>query len=286
MPKIYYKSSNGTTFDLLEFTGCKLKEANFHKYSWGRATTKKQFGEVIDRFTKDAQLYQAKIIFRGSRAERKAKVEQFHFETERDVANQRVGRIYWNNDYIECYVIDSSTYPSDDNPLWTENDVTFYCPYPFWIEEQSIDISQSASSIRSTDKGYREDDDWGYPYPYSYGTSPNTVSINIDHYADSDFKLVAFGPFYEMYVNIAGNIYNVNYPALTGQYITIDSRQSVPADKRCFLTTAAGNTQNVFDYRNPNYSLFKKIPPGDNLVTFVRDYGIELTIYKERSEPR
>lgn len=286
MPKIYFKSSNGTIFDLRDFTGCKLKDADFHKYSWGRATTKKQYGEVLDRFTKDAQLYSAKIIFKGTPDQRRQQVEQFHFETERDIANQSVGRIYWNNDYIECYVIDSDTYPSDDNPLWTENEVTFYCPYPFWIEEKVIEITPSEESIISTDKGYRENDNWGYPYPYSYGTSPNVSHFYVDHYAPSDFKLIAYGPFYEMYVNISGNVYNVNYPIRANQYLTIDSRQSTPADRRCFVTSESGIKTNVFDYRNPDYPLFKKIPAGSNLINFVRDYGLQLTLYMERSEPR
>jgi hypothetical protein len=286
MPSIYFQSSNGTRFNLKEFSGCKLKEADFHKYSWGRAVTQKQFGEVLDRFTKDAQLYTAKIIFKGNPAERKAQVEQFHFETERDITNQSIGRIYWGQGYIECYVVDSDTYPSSDNPLWTENDVTFYCPYPFWIEEQVIEVTPSEESIISTDKGYREADNLGYPYPYSYATAPNVSRFYVDHYAPSEFKMIGYGPFYEFYVNIAGNVYNVNYPVRANQYLTIDSRQSTPADRRCFVTSESGIKTNVFDYRNPDYSLFTPIPGGANLINYVRDYGLELTIYKERSEPR
>jgi hypothetical protein len=285
MPKVYFQSSNGTKFDLKAFTGCKMQEANFHKYSWGRASTQKQFGEVLDRFTKDAQLYSAKIIFRGSVEDRREQVEKFHFETERDITQMKFGRIYWGSDYIECFVIDSDTHPGT-SPYETENEVTFYCPYPFWIEEQVIDVRPSEESIISTDKGYRVEDNLGYPYPYSYATAPNTSHFYIDHYAPSDFKLIAYGPFYEMYVNIAGNVYNVNYPVRANQYLTIDSRQSTPADKKCFVTSESGIETNVFDYRNPNYPLFKQIPGGSNLISYIRDYGLELTIFKERSEPR
>lgn len=281
MPNVIYENSRGVRYNLLEFSGCKLKEADFHQYSWGTTVAQKQFGEVVDKFTKEAKTFSAKICFRGSRDSRKTQIDNFHFSTEYDITHQKLGRIYWGTCYIEVYVIESDTYPGD-NALETYNDVTFYAPYPFWIEEQKVEITPSQQNAQEGNKGY----DDSYPYPYSYAYAPNVVGVDVDHYADSKFKLIAYGAFDSFNCNIAGNVYDVNYPVRTNQFLTIDSRQNTRADRKCFVTSETGIITNVFDYRNPDHQLFAPIPSGHILINYVRTYGIELTIYKERSEPR
>ena len=75
-----------------------------------------------------------------------------------------------------------------------------------------------------------------------------------------------------------------NYSVEDGQVLIIDSRSTQPWNRRVYLV--AGQTViNVFDYRDPAGSILKKIPPGDIAIGYARTYGIELTVYKERSEP-
>ena len=47
------------------------------------------------------------------------------------------GKLHWKDSYIACYITASSTYPSEAK-AWTCNEVTIYCPYPFWTEERSF----------------------------------------------------------------------------------------------------------------------------------------------------
>ena len=68
--------------------------------------------------------------------------------------------------------------------------------------------------------------------------------------------------------------------------MVIDSRQSAPADRQCYVVSESGIITNVFNYRHDTESIFKKIPSGDVLINYSRAYGITLTVFKERSEPR
>lgn len=285
MIRLQYISSNGTAFNLLSWEGLKTQKADFHKYTWGKDVAKKQFGEIVNYFTKTAQSYSATFLFRGNLKTRKNRIEAFHFCTEYDITHQTPGRLYWGDDYIDCFIISSDTRPKDSGEVETENQVTIYCPYPFWIEEQLISITMSGGTgeTRLTDKGYTAT---RYPYPYSYPTAPNSVYAYIDHYTESNFKMVVYGAADTVDINIAGNIYSVNHSLRNNQYMVIDSRPVTKPDKRCYIVSENGVETNVFDYRSPIYPLFKPIPGGDILITYSRGYGIDLTIYKERSEPR
>ena len=287
--RLQYVSSNGESFDLLSWDGLKLKKANFHKYSWNPNAAAKQYGVKLNYFMKDAQEYTATIYFKGSDETRRERVESFHACTEYDISHQTPGRIYWGADYIECYIRTSSTYPDEQTDIYTVNDITIYCPYPFWIEEQSISINPIIGNAgRPTDKGYPSDRTvpFSYPYLYSYPISKTATYMEIDHYADSAFKMVVYGPTSGVNINIAGNVYAVEQALRSNQYMIIDSRRNTPADKKCYVVSESGIVTNTFNYRNPAYELFKPIPPGDVIINYARTYGIELTVYKERSEPR
>ena len=284
-----YTSSAGVVFDLLSFDGLKTESANYHKYTWDRNTSARQFGERLNYFTKNAQIYSATFLFRGSKASRKAKIDSFHFETERDIVNESPGKITWGSHYIECFIVSSSTEPRDDGGVYTENEVEIYCPYPFWIEEKSISIrpTDTDNPHIQTDKGYPSSRSFAYGYPYSYSVDKNAVVFQLgEHYASSNFKMVCWGPASGISINIGGNLYKVDYAIRANQYMVIDSRPLTPANRRAYVVSESGIITNVYDYRDPDYELFKPIPGGNVIINYSRSYGIDLTVYLERSEPK
>lgn len=279
---IRYVASSGNEYNL-KADGIKIKEANFHNYSWDFDMTERTFGVLINKLRRGAASYEATLCFRGSYLRRRNLIEALHVDFERDVLNLTPGRLYWAGDYIECYIIVSSTYPGDGNTE-TYNEIEIFVPYPFWIEESTFSIYPgSESALEETDIGYL---DGGYQYPYSYAKSQNAKTIVNDHYAPCNFKLIAYGPASSLRVNIAGHLYRIDYPVPAGGYMVIDSRESQPADRRVYVVDSSGTVTNVFDWRDPSQSLFTKIPPGNVVVDYSREYGIDLTLYKERSEPK
>ena len=286
--EITYTSSNGTSFNLRSFDGLKLEKADFHKYSWKRNVESRRYGERLLSFGKAAQTYKCTFLFRGGIMERLAQLDAFHKATEYDITHKTPGRIKWGIDYIDCYIVESDTGPKDDGSAYTKNDVTIYCPSPFWIEEVTTLIMPTTQGSRATDKGYAADRTIpnSYPYSYSYPYAPNAVFIDVDHFTESPFKLIVYGPCTDVSINISGNIYKVDHQVLRNQYMVIDSREDIPANRKCYIVSESGIITNTFDYRDPQYELFKPVPAGDVIVTFERTHSAELTLFLQRSEPR
>lgn len=279
---IRYVASSGNEYNL-KADGIKIKEANFHTYGWSFDSTEQTFGVIINKLRRGAASYAATLYFHGSYDRRRTLIEALHVDFERDILNLTPGRLYWAGDYIECYIVSSSTHPDDYN-VATLNEVEIFAPYPFWIEEANFSIYPTTEAVvRDTDLGY---EDGGYQYPYSYAKSTTAKTIVNDHYAPCNFRLTAYGPATSLRVSIAGHLYRVDYPIPAGGYMVIDSRASQPADRRAYVVDSTGRAINVFDWRDPSQSLFAKFPAGDLVVDYSREYGIDLTIYKERSEPK
>lgn len=275
--KVIYTGSSGKSYDLKVKGRLRIRTANFHNYEWAMDTTKQQYGVTVDRFRREAITYSATLLFEGSYEETKELLESLHADFERDIINGTPGTLTWGDYSIRTFVYSSSTAPDS---VWTKNDVKFYCPYPFWTKEMTINIFPFTPTIRETDKKFP------YQYPYSYaGMQERRVFLETNHYAESDFKIVAYGPFSALNVNINGDIKHVDYEASAGEYMVIDSRQKGRLKGEAYLVQGDGTRVNVFDYRAPECQLFKKVPPGRLTIDYSRQHGIDLTVFLERSEP-
>lgn len=109
--------------------------------------------------------------------------------------------------------------------------------------------------------------------------------MRVDSALPANFKAVIYGPTPKVTFTISGHLYEVNYSLRAGQVMIIDTRNSTPITERCVVINENGTTINVFDYRNPDSLLFEKVPNGEIVLNYSRTYGIDLTIYQERSAP-
>ena len=278
MIKVIYEASSGRRYDL-KAEPVRIKNANFHNYAWTREVINQRFGETVQRFATDAQEYETTLYLMGSQSEIKQTLYDLHNDFERDITSQTPGRLWWHNSYIPCYITASSTYPHENN-YWVCNEITIYCPSPFWIEEKTFSF-------------YPVEEQESYPYldynvdfAYDFSYKPRAVlPIKTGHYAPSSFRMIMHGPCVNPSVNIGGNIYNVNVSVPAGGYLVIDSRPEAPLGWQVYMRDAQRVQSNVFDNRNPNYPILERIPGGTVDLTYTRTYGIDLTLYLERSEP-
>ena len=67
-------------------------------------------------------------------------------------------------------------------------------------------------------------------------------------------------------------------------YMVVDTRDFISADKHCYIVSDGVET-NCFNDRDPASPLLAKIDPGMHAVRYARDTRLELTIFRERSEP-
>ena len=289
MANIKYVSSSNVEFNLLSFEFAKLKTANFHKVKWTPEVEQKQFGVKINRFTKSAQTFDCTFYFKGDAAQRKQQIDDFIFQTEQDCSRLKLGRIYWDEQYIDVFFNSHDTHPVDSGMNWTEIQGQFYAPFPFWIDEQTLIIRPSESSVKGYPenvKGYPLDRSLVYGYEYAYPYASTAVVIDVDTPISSDFMAIAYGPTNQVQFFIAGHKYQVNYALRNGQYMVIDTRDTTPMNRRAYVMNENGTIVNVFDYRDPTSLLFEKIPNGSVVLDYDRTFGIDLTIFQERSAPR
>lgn len=290
MANIKYISSNGIEFNLLDFDYAKLEKANFHKIKWAYESTARQYGIILNRFTKSAQSFECTFKFKGDPDKRKQQIDKLIFETETDIATMRPGRIYWNEQYIDVYLTVHDTHPVDSGMTWTEIEGTFLAPYPFWIEEQYYHIDPADYDWlpqRDDNKGFPKNRHISYAYTYSYPYVGNAGTFYLDSPLGANIKSIFYGPVSDFVsIYIAGHMYKVNYPLRSGQKLIVDTRDTTPLSQKCYVVNENDTETNVFDYRDPNSALFQRMPGGEVSIFMDKAYKADFTLFIERSAPR
>ena len=269
-----YIASSGNEYNL-KSDGIRTKTANYHKWSWGVNGTTLQYGIRVSDFDRKPVTYETTIVFTGSYSQRKALIEALHDDFELDVRNMKLGKIVWGDYYIDCYITMSSTYPDRDN-VYTENEITIYCPYPFWIQEEKREFFPQDAPTGEAFLDFPHD----YPYDYSYG-NPGLGRWIRDFPWPSEFQMVIYGPCVNPQIVINGYPYLIKDTLDSTDYIILDSRSN-----KVTKYLANGQVLNIFDLRNKTQSVFEPIPGGDLTLTWTGAFGFSLTLYEERSEPR
>lgn len=269
---LQYIASSGNIYNL-KGDGIRTKTANFHRWEWGVEGTALQFGTRISGFTREAAVYESKLIFDGAYDDNKRISDALHEDFERDVLSMRPGRVVWRDWYIPCFIRASSTYP-DANKLWADNEIEIYCPRPFWIKEDFANFFPD-DGLGSLFLDYPYD----YAYDYWQGQSGKKTWVR-SHPFPSDFKMVIYGAATDPTIYINGHAYGLSGTISAGELVTIDSREHT-----IVKTYTDGTEGNWFDNRLKTSDIFAQIPGGSLDVSWAGSYGFDLTIYDERSEP-
>ena len=196
-----------------------------------------------------------------------------------NIANQR-GKLYIGEYYVECNVISSNKTFWKETFRGMENAVKILIPYPYWCSESTKTFLKG--NIK--DKGDETDPYLYYPfsYPYQYSAPQDERFIQNDHYAACDFKMVIFGPCTNPAIMINGHLHEVRASIHDGERLEIDSRNHT-----VHRHMNDGRIENLFNLRNKESNLFEKIPNGRcNVLWNIEAFGFDLTLYKERSEPK
>ena len=269
---IKYVASSGNTYDLIT-NGIKHREANYYSWAWDVEGTKLQYGYRVADFSRDAVVYDTELIFYGSEQRRRTLVQNLHDDFENDVRTKRAGKIIWGDYYLECYITESSTEPTEVG-TWTSNKITIYAPYPFWVQDFHVTLPSS----QETSGGYL---DYTFDYAYDY-TAPamGTRYIQTGFPFESEFEMVIYGQAVNPRVVINGYAYALYATIPQGAYVIINSRA------KTIMMYQNGTRTNMFNFRNKTASIFQRITGGDLTISWDSSFGVDLTIYHERSEPR
>lgn len=322
LAKVYYLSNKpdliaGTPFSLFNLMletqdfNQRITEANFHDFTWVPKTGDRIIGKSLIGFSKDALEYSASILLSGNEAKKQRALDDFHDAIEYDVRHEQPGILYWAEQdsssefdigsawYIEAYGIASATEPYKDfGPDATKNTVKFYCLYPFWTKD-TVDYNfytytdVGHSDGRSSDKEYSSylsnitpsyaNDCYGYDY--DYGLSIRTKqTIFLDVANECSWEIEITGPASNPIIQLGDNVtIIIDYEIRHGETIVINSR-----NKTIEYVPENGPHINIFGYRNTENGgyIFEKIPGGEQTLSWKGCFGIHLTIFEERSEPK
>lgn len=269
-----YVASSGNIYNLRDGSLRTGADANFHDWAWEVIAVALQYGSRVSGFTRSPQEYEATLSLFGSEESKQKQLEALHDDFELDIRNLTPGRLYWNDYYIDCFARKSTTKPGENN-VAVENTVSFYCPYPFWVKEESRSFHPSAGGSEETFL------DYPYDYPYDYAPGSGSTMWRTDFPFKSDFRMVIYGPAVDPRITINGHVYQLIDTLEASEYVIIDSKKGT-IEK----TTAGGQKVNAFDLRNKEESVFEQIPAGTLSIVWPETFGFDLTLYEERSEPR
>ena len=270
---ITYIASSGHKYNLTT-NGILHKKANYHAWAYKVQGTKLQYGTRVADFAKDPAVYDTELIFTGGERQRQALVNALHDDFEADIRNMKLGRIVWGDYYIDCYINESNTGPTDYTTQ-TLNKISIYAPYPFWVQDYKVELFPS-SETQSTFLDFPFD----FPFDFTAPTIGETT-VKSDFPFDSEFEMVIFGPAVNPRVTINGYGYVLYATIPQGAYVVIDSRKHTVMQ---FNTD--GTKSNLFNLRNKTDSIFQKIPGGNLNIAWDASFGVNITIHRERSEPR
>lgn len=273
MIEVMYISSNGKKFNLI---GDKMRATNgrFHKYSWKENVEKRECGDDLIEFIKEANTYSLTLSLRGVLSERMILLDNLRDAFENDIIKKRPGRIYFGGWYIECFIKESDTAVSGIKNNWSSDDIKIYCPKSFWIREETIIYERKSRP----ETGFLD-----YPYDYRYDYTPNLNSVFLENteVAPCDIKMVIQGPCLNPEVRTGDNKYQIMTKLSSYEYIVLNT-----SERTVYKVSYNGAISNVWGSLNRDYDNFKKVPGGKHIVTTNGNFKVQITAYLSRSEPR
>lgn len=250
--------------------GLWFVDTDLHDYKWNYTSNNGK----ISNFDRGIVEKKINVVIAGEDAQRSLDFMNSIVEcADKDILAKTQGELHFQDYYMKCYLVQSSKHNYIRRKNYIEIELTVVSDNPAWIKETFKmfgDFNNEGKNL-----------DFSYDFPYDF-TSPNLVTELVNtSFSDTDFKLVIHGEVSKPSIYIAGNLYEVNHYIANGEYMTIDSK-----NKTIYLTRNNGEIVNCFNDRNREHYIFTKIPSGENAVTWSGDYGFDITLYEERSEPK
>ena len=194
---------------------------------------------------------------------------------EKDVLAMKHGRIIIGDYYFKCFVTKSQKKNYLTTKRWMEVTLTLTTDFPYWVKEETFAFRKNGEGSGGKNL------DLPHDLPYDFFSGVGNGTFYNTGFVDTDFRMIVYGICSNPAVYVAGHLYQVECELAESEYLTIDS-----VAKKIYKTFNDGTTENLFNKRNRESYVFKKIQPGSNPVTWEGDFGVDITLLEERSEPK
>ena len=275
LEKFIFENHLGLRFIGLE-NGVYLNYNDLRDYSWNYDT----INNKISRFYRAIKNRKLPLVIFCESDEKAVEVKnKIHELAEADIEAKIAGKIFIGDYYTKGYITSSVKSDYLIKKRLVKLTLTLTSDNPAWYKEQTtVFIKGETSTSSISPEGV---DDYPYDYPYDYVLSNASRRIICDGMKDNNFRLKIYGEITNPSVVIGGHTYTIIGTVGKGESLLIDS-----IEKTITLTTKNGNKINWFDKRSRESYIFQLIPPGQNTVYWNGNFGFDLTVIEERSEPK
>lgn len=271
LERLKYKNHMNEVIDFGK-DGIFVNTNNLHDYEW--TVTKKN--NMIAAFNRGVVTRKLPIVIICETEEKGIAARNRLMEVvEKDVLAFQPGQIIIGDYFFRCYVTKSEKKGYLTNKRLMELALTLTSDFPYWVKENVFPFGASSAG------GGGGEEDFPYDYPFDYLESSISSGVNNTNFVASNFKLRIYGACINPSIIIGDHTYKVNCTVNAGEYLTIDS-----TTKKIFVTGIDGSITNVFNLRDRDSYIFEKIPTGMNTVAWGGNYGFDLILLEERSEPK
>lgn len=271
LEQLIYKNHLNEVFEFGK-NGIFVNMNDLHDYEWS-VTKKGNRISSLDYVVTNRKL--PVIIISKTKEEGIAARNRLLEVAEKDVLAMQHGRIIIGDYYFRCFITKSQKKNYLTSWRWMEVTLTLTSDYPYWVKESTFTFSKADVSAGSKNL------DFAHDYPYDFFADMGNKLLTNTGYVDTNFRMVIHGACSNPSVYINGHAYTVNCDVENGEYLTIDS-----VAKTITLTRNNGEVVNQFNSRSRESYVFQKIQPGTNIVTWEGEFGIDITLLEERSEPK
>ena len=272
--EVYYQNSRGEVLYLTRWPYW-MQTGDIINYSWSYRSNTYNRLQGFDRGIQEKTI--TLTIKTSTPEEYSIAVDEFHRITETDTILNTPGKLYINGSYLQCFVVSSEKTEWESMNMSMDNTIRLITDRPQWVNE--ITRSFQKASLNQTSN---ENNNGNFPHDHPYDYARNLMNEEIFNAAivNSKFRMIIYGGCINPEVTISGHTYKVLDTLEDKEYMVIDS-----VSKTIIKHKTYGEIENIFQRRYKPESVFAPIPAGDNPVFWNRNFGFDLTLIQERSEP-
>ena len=273
LEQLKYKNHLNEVFEFGK-DGIYINTSDLHNYKW----TVTQKGNRISGFDYGVQERTLPVIIMCGTEEQGIEARNRLFEiTEKDIRANQHGQIIIGDYYFKCFVTGSTKANYLTSGRYITISLALSSDFPYWVKETVHGFGVRMETFSLREPGI----DYPFDYPYDYPASVRSNDLNNTDFVASNFRMIIYGACTNPAVTIGEHTYRVNCTVNPGEYLVIDS-----VAKTVKLTQNNGFVINKFNDRDKDSYIFEKIPPGKSFLSWSGDFGFDIILLEERSEPK
>lgn len=269
LEKFSHTNSKGETLDFTTL-GIYINYNQLRDYEWEVEAE----NNSIKGFKRGIAKKTIPFIFAVDEAQAKEIKNKFYEHFDVDVLTHREGHFNINGYKYHCYVTKSvkSDYLIAEGHLKISIETTSDKAY--WYKEKTTTVDFKAAAGETNALRYP------FTYPFTYRGS-NSVNVINEAFFESDAIIRVYGEAINPLVMVGDNVYQVNDAISEKEYIEINT-----SERTIYKFSVYGDKTNIFEKRNKQYDIFKRVPSGSNIVSANGLFKVDIVLMDKRSEPK